>query len=274
MPPAKLEYRDDGPKNGSPVLLLHGFPLDAEMWDAQAKYLAGKGLRVIRPDLRGHGKSPSPDEPSTMERLVEDVLALMDRLGIDTFRLGGFSVGGYAALELIRRHGQRVTALLLVDTRAEPDTDQAKENRRNLIQQIRTRGAAALVEAMLPKLLSDQTRKSNPGLEARVRAKILRASAEGSIHILEGMMQRPDQRPNLASIKVPTLIVVGAEDKITPPEAARALQSGIAQSQLRIVTGAAHLVPEEQPEPLNHFLDHWLKGFVDKKPGMPWKPQA
>ena len=271
MPSAKLFYTDEGPKNGPPVVLLHGFPLDRTMWDEQAKKLVGQGFRVIRPDLRGHGKSPVVGEPSTMKHMVEDVLIILDQLKIDKFRLGGFSMGGYVALHLMHMHAARVEALLLVDTRAEPDSEEAKKGRRDTIDQMRARGNEVLVEGMLPKLLSDQTRKQRPELVERVRQTILNTPREGAIHALEGIMSRADQRPNLASIKVPTLIVVGAEDKITPPDAARVLQQGIAGSQLRIVTGAAHLVPMEQAEPLNHFLDHWTKGFTDKKQGAPWK---
>ncbi len=274
MPPAKLSYTDEGPKTGPPVVLLHGFPLNSTMWDSQAKHLVSKGFRVIRPDLRGHGKTPAVAEPATMAHMVEDVLILLDKLKIDRFRLGGFSVGGYVALELVRMHARRVEALLLVDTRAEGDSEEAKTGRRDMIDQVRARGNIVLVEAMLPKLLSEQTRKQHPDLVEKVRKMIMDTPRDGGIHALEGMMARPDQRPNLGSINVPTLVVVGAEDKITPPDAAQILQKGIKGSQLRIVTGAAHMVPVEQPVPLNHFLDHWATGFADKKPGMPWKEAA
>lgn len=274
MPPTRLFYVDEGPKNGPPIVLLHGFPLNHTMWDAQAKYLSGKGYRVIRPDLRGHGQSPAVAEPATMLHMVEDVLIILDNLKITKFRLGGFSMGGYVALELTYRHAGRVEALLLVDTRAEPDTDDAKKGRRQTIDQIRARGNVVLVETMLPKLLSEQTTKQRPELVEQVRKMIMDTPRDGALHALEGIMQRPDQRPNLGSISVPTLIVVGAEDKITPPEAAQVMQRGIKGSQLRIVTGAAHTVPMEQPEPLNHFLDHWTQGFADKKPGLPWKKAA
>jgi 3-oxoadipate enol-lactonase len=271
MPTAKLSCKDEGPKDGPVVLLLHGFPLDHTMWDHQARYLVAKGFRVIRPDLRGHGKSPVVNETSSMEHMVHDVLRLCDELNVKKFRAGGFSVGGYVLLELLRRHPERVEGVLLVDTRAEPDSEEAKKGRRDFIDKIRSQGSNALVDVMLPKLLSDQTKKQHPGLVDQVRRLIMATPPEGAIRILEGMIERPDQRPSLGAIEVPTLVVVGAEDKLTPPDAAMVLQKGIANSQLRIVTGAAHLVPMEQPEPLNHFLDHWVKGFTDKKPGSPWK---
>lgn len=271
MPPAKLFFQDDGPKEGPVVVLLHGFPLEHTMWDAQALHLLGKGFRVIRPDLRGHGLSPIVDEPATIERMVADIRVLCEQLKLTRFRLGGFSMGGYVALEFIRRHPERVESLLLVDTRAEPDSEAAKNGRRDLIAAIQTRGTGALLDAMLPKLLSEQTKKLNAKLVETVKGTILRTASQGAISALEGIMQRPDQRPTLGSIEVPTMVVVGAEDQITPLDAARVLQQGIRNAQLRIVTGAAHLVPMEQPEPLNHFLDHWVKGLTDMKHGWPAK---
>ncbi|HLE47357.1 MAG TPA: alpha/beta fold hydrolase [Candidatus Thermoplasmatota archaeon] len=263
-----LAYSDAGPADDpEPIILLHGYPLDRTMWDETAAHLVSQGRRIIRPDLRGHGLSPVVFEASTMERCADDVLGLANNLGIGRFRLGGFSLGGYVALELIRRQAERVAGLLLVDTRADPDSPEGQKKRDAAIARIRAEGMSPIADEMMPKLLSDLSRRRQPELEARVRRMITATLPQGAMNAVEGMRDRPDQRPHLGAIRVPTLIVVGAEDKLTPLDAAMVMQKAIPGAQVRIVTNAAHLTPLEAPEPFNHFLDHWVKGTIPKTLG-------
>lgn len=263
----ELHVERIGPNSIEPVVLLHGFPFHHSMWKAAADHLAAKGHNVILPDLRGFGKSPLEDEPSSMEAMAADLLALLDRLKLRRVKLGGFSVGGYVALEFIRRHPDRVGALLLCSTRAEPETTEGKEGRRKLIAAVRERGIDPVVEAMLPKLLTKTSTLKHPALARRVETLMRETPPQAAIRIIEGMRDRPDQRPHLRKVAVPTLVVVGAEDPITPPTASLEMVQQIPDAQVRIVTGASHMVPLEAPEPLHHFLDHWVSGKL-QAPGL------
>lgn len=256
-----LAHSVEGPASGQTAVLLHGFPLNGSMWTAQSRHLAEGGFRVVVPDLRGHGRSPVGTGPATMEACARDVLQLADAVGAGRFWLGGFSMGGYVAFEICRLAPERLRGLLLSDTRAEPDTEEGRAARKELVQKLRQKGTVALEEAMGPRLVSELTRRARQGVWEMVQSMIHSTPVEGAIASLQGMMVRRDQRPLLAKIRVPTLIVVGAEDRITPPSDAVAMQRGIPGAQLRIVTGAAHMTPMEAPEAFNHFLDDWLKGF-------------
>lgn len=258
-----LHHERFGPNSIEPIVLLHGFPFDHTMWKAAAEHLAAKGHCVILPDLRGFGQSPLEDEPSSMEEMTKDLLALLDHLRFRRVKLGGFSVGGYVALEFIRRHPDRVGTLLLCSTRAEADTTEGKEGRKKLIAAVRKDGIEPVVQAMMPKMLTKTTTMKDPALGRRVETFMRKTSPQAAIRILEGMRDRPDQRANLRKINVPTLVVVGAEDPITPPTASLEMTQEIPGAQVRIVTGAAHLVPLETPEPLHHFLDHWVSGKLE-----------
>lgn len=228
------------------------------MWGAQVDVLRYQGCRVILPDLRGHGRSPVADEPATMQRCAADVAELLDELSIDRFVLGGFSLGGYVALEFARQHPGRLEGLLLVDTRAEPDSEDAKAKRYETAQAVRREGIGVLETSMIPKLLSERTRIERRDLMDQVRSMIRATSPEGAARALEGMAERPDQRPHLAALKIPTLIVVGEKDELTPPDASRAMAKAIHGSRLAIVPQAAHLVPLEAPHALNGALSSWF----------------
>lgn len=249
-----LAYRISGPATGLPVLLLHGFPLDLRMWDMQAKALAAMGHRVITPDLRGHGASPRPDVPATMARHAADVRRLADSLALDRFALVGFSLGGYVALEAMRMYPDRIMALGLVDTRAEPDSDEARKGRYATAEDVKQGGMVPLAERMLPKLLTEQTLKQRPELTERVRTMMQEAPPVGMIMGLLGMAERPDARPGLAQIDVPTSVVVGARDALTPPSAAQAMTNAIAQARLHIIADAGHLTPMEAPDAVTNAL--------------------
>jgi pimeloyl-ACP methyl ester carboxylesterase len=257
----ELAYAEFGPKLGKPLLFVHGFPYDRRMWQAQADFLAQQNYRIVVPDLRGMGKSPVVKEPGTIQAYVQDLVALCDKLSLGTAVVLGFSLGGYVALEFARAHPDRLRALALIDTRAEADSDEGKKGRNETIEKVRKGGSAVLKGIMVPKMLTERTRKAKPDLVALVERIIGEQPQEGVVRALEALRDRPDQRPNLAKIRVPTLIVVGAEDPLTPVAASMEMQKQIPNAQLRIITGAAHLSPMEAVEPINHFLDDWLKNL-------------
>lgn len=265
--PVPLHVTRKGPNTVEPVLLLHGFPFHQAMWQAATDHLVAANHHVILADLRGFGQSPPGEGPSTMEEMAADLLQLLDDLKLRRVKLGGFSMGGYVALEFIRRHPERVGSLFLCSTRAEPETTEGREGRKKLIAATRKNGIEPVVEAMMPKMLTKTSTAKDPALARRVENLMRQAKPEATIQALEGMMTRPDQRPHLKKIQVPTLVVVGAEDPITPPTASLEMVQHIPGSQIRIVTGAAHMVPLEAPQPLHHFLDHWVAGKLEA-PGL------
>lgn len=254
-----LPHSDTGPRTGLPLVLLHGFPLDHGMWSAQKDVLAAAGFRVLVPDLRGHGKAPmGRTSAATMSAMAADVLRMMDRAGLGRFGVAGFSMGGYVAFELLREAAPRIAGLALVDTRAEPDSEEAKAGRVATAERVRREGARVLAESMLPKML---TSSAPADLRARVERMMLAAPPEGAAQALLGIRERADARGILREIRVPTLVVVGDQDPITPPEAARAMVEAVAGARLVVVPGAAHLAPMERPGEVSRAMLEWARGL-------------
>lgn len=254
----EIEYDVRG--EGRAVLFLHAFPLGLSMWDAQAEALAGRH-RVVRFDARGFGGTPAGEGPLTMERIADDGAALLDLLGIERAVVAGCSMGGYAAFAFARRHAGRLQGLALLDTRAGPDTEEARANRRTLAERVLAEGASAAVEAFLPKLLGETTHRERPLLVARVREWTLATSPRGIANALHGLAAREDSRPTLGAIRVPTLVLVGEEDSLTPPAEAEAIAKAIEGARLERIPGAGHLANLENPAAVNAALASFLAGL-------------
>ena len=255
----ELAYTDAG--RGAAVVLLHGFPFDRSMWRGQVEELSNS-FRVIAPDLRGHGETTVTREPSTMEEMAEDLSVLLDELNVPRAVVCGLSMGGYVALAFYRAHPSRVRALVLADTRPQSDTEDARRTREETARRALAEGMAPIADAMLPKLLSTRTREQAPETVARVREMMLGANPEGAAAALRGMALRRDQTDLLTLIDVPTLVIVGSEDKITPPSDAEAMSEGIEGSRLVVVEGAGHVSNVERPREFNRAL----VGFLEDLP--------
>jgi 3-oxoadipate enol-lactonase len=256
-----LSYEERGTdKPGRPpVVLLHGFPLDSRMWEAQLPVLADAGRRVIAPDLRGFGKSKS-DTPFTLESLADDVHALLTAIGASPCVLVGLSMGGYVALAYAKKYAGDLRGLALVDTKAETDTAEGKQGRQKMIDLVRKEGSKAIADQMLPKMLAKDAAEQRPQ-QAQSLRRIMEACPPKTIeHALAAMHDRPDRSGELASIKVPTLVIVGESDAITPPNVAEAMKQKIPNAQLVVIKGAGHMAPMEQPEQVNRAL----KAFLEK----------
>ncbi|HEX8502421.1 MAG TPA: alpha/beta fold hydrolase [Pyrinomonadaceae bacterium] len=256
----EVAYDDAG--RGEAFVLLHGFPFDRSMWRGQVTELSAT-CRVVAPDLRGLGETPRGDATVTMGEMAEDVAALLDTLGVERAALGGLSMGGYVAFEFFRRFPRRVRALLLADTRPQADADEARRTREENAQKVLRDGMAPLVDSMLPKLLSAATREGRPDVVERVRAMMLGIDPEGAAAALRAMAARRDQTDLLAAIDVPTLIVVGREDSITPPADAEAMGAKIKGSRLVRLEGAAHLSNVEREEEFNRALAEFVGGLPE-----------
>src|SRR5882724_6142169 len=185
----QIAYDDTG--SGPPVVLLHGFPFDRSMWSEQIAAL-NRDYRVVTPDLRGQGESESSDVPATMNTMARDVAALMDALDISQASIGGLSMGGYVALAFYRLFPERVYSLILADTRAQADTDEAKQNRVRQAQKILDEGMAAITDSMLPKLIAPETVSKRPEVVKRIRDMMLRTKPQGAAAALLGMAERDD----------------------------------------------------------------------------------
>ncbi len=263
MSPVGLAHSDEGPRTGTPFILLHGSPTDRHVWDAHVPDLVSAGFRVIRPDFRGHGESPLGESISTVEVMAADVLALAHELRAPRFLLGGFSFGGWVAMEIVRAHPGRVLGLLLVSTGARPDTEKEKAVRPQQAAQLRRDGVR--VDGYRERVLTPDTLRSRPDVWLAARRSMASVSTEGRARAVEGMAFRPDFRPLLKGVHVPALVIAGAEDPITPPELARELHDLIPGSFLQIVEGASHLVTLEAPGIVSQSVANWLQfsGLLD-----------
>jgi 3-oxoadipate enol-lactonase len=254
----RLAYDDEG--TGPAVLLLHGFPLGRWIWDDVRAALRDR-YRVITPDLRGHGDSEVTPGPYPMDVLADDVAGLLAHLHVDRAVVGGLSMGGYATFAFWRRAAARVRALVLCDTRASADNAGEKVMRQSTAQTARDRGTAAVVDGMLPKLLAPRTLSGRPELTATIRGRLARTDPQAVAAALLGMKERPDSTPTLATITVPTLVVVGGDDQLTPPALAREMAARIPDARLVVVPEAGHLSPVEQPAATTAALRSFLEGL-------------
>lgn len=245
---------------GLPLVLLHAFPLDSRMWQAQCGALVPQ-CRCIMPNVRGFGGSEATG-PHTVDRYADDVIGVLDALRIERAVIGGLSLGGYIALAIWRRHRERVRALILADTRAEADTDEVRARRAELADLAREKGADAVAARQLTGLVGKSTREHNPDLYDAVHAMMLSASVEGIAGALAAMSERPDSTGLLASIDVPTLVTCGDEDAITPIKGMRAMAAAIGPARFETITGAGHLSSVERPAAFNHVVSEFLATLV------------
>lgn len=240
-----LEHRESG--SGLPLVLLHAFPLSSAMWLEQREIL-GAHCRVITPDQRGFGGSPLGDDEPSLAECADDVLALLDRLELDTVVLGGLSMGGYVAMELLRRVPERVTALVLADTKASADSPEAREGRLRTADTVEREGTAQLAETMLPALLGATTLDRRPAVAGRVRGLVTAAPPAAVAWASRAMAARPDSFDVLRATDVPALVVVGDQDTLSPLAQAQEMVDALPQGRLAVMPEAGHLSAMEDPE--------------------------
>lgn len=266
----ELAFQSYGPAGGPPLLLVHGFPLDSAMWRLQTYPLSNLGIRLIVPDLRGFGKTPLPDgadalEPASrgIDAMAEDLVQLLDRLKLGRASVAGFSMGGYVALALAHRHPERLEQLVLIDTKADGDTEEGRTKRLALRDRVLAEGIAPVADAMLSGMLTPRTHAHQPRLVEEVQAMMYRQGGEaprrgllpgrsardvrGVAAAMLAMAHRPDRSGMLAHLKARTTVLVGAEDHVTPPAASQAMASAIPGARLEVIPDGAHLTPLECP---------------------------
>jgi pimeloyl-ACP methyl ester carboxylesterase len=245
--------------SGLPVLLLHGFPLDHAMWAGQEPL--AEHLRLVVPDQRGFGASAGPG-PASMEQLADDAAALLAALHCGPAVVCGLSMGGYVAQHLAVRHPDRTAALVLVDTKLEADTPEARAARVDLAAKVGRLGQRIVADAMVPRLLASSAEAraaaGRADLEAALHEAILRQPVATIQAALAALGARPDMTAALGQVRVPTLLVVGAEDAITPPACMEAAVEVMPHARLLVVPRAGHMTPLEAPGVFNRAVFEFL----------------
>jgi 3-oxoadipate enol-lactonase len=239
--------------SGPAVLLIHGFPLNRRLWRPQLA--AFPGWQCIAPDLRGFGRSRTSEPTQGISQYADDMVVLLDALKIRQAVVCGLSMGGYVALEFTRRYPERLLALGLLSTRAEPDTADGKNARDATIRLVEQDGLSALADNMIPRLLG---RAPQPGVVRAVRRMIVGSSLVGVVAAIRAMRERNDAGPVLAGIRVPTLVLAGRDDTLIPASTAEVMSLAIPGSRLAIVEHTGHLAPLEQPAPVNRAIAELL----------------
>jgi 3-oxoadipate enol-lactonase len=241
---------------GLTCVLLHAFPFDRRQLAAVGTRL-GARARILVPDLRGFGESEL-DGPYQIADLADDVAELLDAMEVERAVVGGISMGGYVSLAFAARHARRLLGLVLADTRAGPDSPEARAARDQAMDLVRSSGVPAYVESMLPKLLGPSAPE-----ETRDQVRSLGAQrAEAVLAGLAALRDRPDRRDELGRITCPTLILVGTDDVVTPPSEATAMTAAISRAVLVEIPGAGHLANLEAPLPFAQAL----AGFLGRTP--------
>lgn len=253
----EIQYADKG--QGPAVLFLHGFPLSLGMWDAQ-EALSDR-YRIVRFDARGHGGSGVGDSALTMDRIAEDAAALIEQLRLGPVILAGCSMGGYAAFAFAQKHPSLLRGLVLVDTKAGADTPEARKGRGELAAKVMKDGPPAALDAFLPKLVGETTKATRADVVAKIKDMVLATPKQGISDALHGIAARQDSTPFLREIAVPTLVICGEEDVITPRAEAEILQKGITGAELAMIPKSGHLPSMETPEEFNAVLGKFLSRF-------------
>ena len=252
---AEIVYEVQG--QGPPVLLLHPFPANHELWLPAAQALVSR-YRLILPDLRGHGDSGVGEGPATMEKHAADIARILDHAEVGRAALVGVSIGGYALFEFWRRYRGRVAALVLCSTKAQADTPEGRAGRLKAATDVVERGTESFIESMIPKLFGRTTLSTRPDLVDSARQMMMKMSPEDISLVQKGMAERSDSVETLKTINVPTLIVVGDEDTLSPVADAEVMRQNIADSQMRVVPRAGHFAVWERHEEMGKLLRQFL----------------
>jgi 3-oxoadipate enol-lactonase len=245
---------------GWPVVLLHAFPLSADMWRPQLERVPD-GWRLLAPDLPGFG--PTPGRPaSSLTGMADDVLRWLDALRIDSATIGGASMGGYLTLALFRLAPERFDGVVLANTKATADTEEARAARDKMSELVRQSGPPAVADQMIPKLLGETSRQSRPQLAPLLRQLIERNTAEGIAGAIRAIKERPDSTDVLARIGRPTLIVAGSEDALIPVAESEAMHRAVPRSQCVVLQQAGHLASLETPDEFSEVLENFLRAHL------------
>jgi pimeloyl-ACP methyl ester carboxylesterase len=255
----KLHWRESG-AGDDVVLFIHGFPFRSTMWGPQLEAVP-EGWRFIAPDLRGFGGSEAGAEPFSMDLFADDIIALLDHLNIEQVVICGLSMGGYVALSIAERYPHRMRAVVLVATRASADNPEARKGRYELAARTRAQGSMAVVESMMPKLVSGATQIHRPEVADFVRVMMQTTNAEVMARTLEAMATRNDYRDKLHLINVAAAVVRGDQDEIITREEMDFLARQVRGAKYDLIPNVAHLPNLEAPDVFNKLLSTFLRSL-------------
>lgn len=247
--PPPIHWIDEG--SGLPIVWIHGFPLSGRIWSGQ---ITMPGFRHIVPDLAGFGKS-TPDDTISIDAYASSIVALLDHLNINRALVAGLSMGGYITLALLRTVPERFSGVILVDTKETPDTPEGRARRLEAIDNVSSNGITGLVDHMLPDLLF----KASPRLIQQAREIMEESSPRGTVNALRAMADRTDSSAVLRNLEAPALVIVGAQDTLTPPSDAERMAAMIPSCCLVKIDGAGHLSNLQQPEIFNTQVEAFAR---------------
>jgi 3-oxoadipate enol-lactonase len=253
-----ISYIEHGSLQGLPVVFIHGFPFNHRMWEPQMRELPND-IHAIAYDVRGHGSSAVGDGQFTIELFVDDLIALLDHLGIEKAVICGLSMGGYIALRAVERHPKRIKGLVLCDTKSESDTNEEKIKRTSSLKTVKSAGAGAFAEDFVKAIFWTKTLEKNPEAVEFIKELIHANSNLGICGTLLALASRTDTTESLSSINVPTCIIVGEFDLRTPPSCAQEMHKAITKSELHILSNAGHMSNLENTKDFNTILLSFLK---------------
>lgn len=258
-----LAYFDSAPadRTARVLLLIHAFPLGAGMWEGQVQALP-EGWRLIAPDLRGFGGSTiaEPDDNPSIDDYAQDVVDVLRELRLESAVIGGLSMGGYVTMGVLRRAAAMAQAVILADTRATADTPAGRASRRGMLALLDREGPSGVARDMMPKLLGETTLEKRPEVEPFVRRLIKQQSPAAIRGAVQRMMSRPDSMAVIEALTVPTLIIAGDEDLLTPPDDAREMAAANPRAEFVVLPQSGHLANLEQP----HLFNTALNGFLSR----------
>jgi len=248
--------------DGSAILLLHGFPLSREIWDAQAAHLQ-QTARVIRPDLRGTGRSTTSDGPYLMEALAGDIAAVLDAMQVESVTVIGHSLGGYVAMAFARMYAERVSRLALVCSRLCADAPATAKEREELADRCEEKNSMEpVLQTYLPRLFAPETSRRHPEIAARVAGIIRSNDPRGAAAMLRGMAQRSASDDIAGDLHMPVLVVSGKHDLIVPAAEIASVAQIFPRGETLQMAGSGHLPMLEQPAELSEGLALWLATHV------------
>jgi 3-oxoadipate enol-lactonase len=256
-----FSFVDEGDKQALPVVFLHAFPYHSDMWQPQREALSARA-RFIAFDASGLGRRKSHTSAYMLEHSVDDLLAVLDHLGIEKCVLCGLSMGGYVALRAVARAPERVRGLILANTQAAADTDAARLGRAEGVRLLERDGAEAFVEQQIKRQLSPHSQATRPELIARLKELTAGANEGGIAASLVAIATRSDQSQKLKEIRVPTLVIAGADDVVTPPALAQFLAEQIPKATLHVLANAGHLTNLEAEAEFTRLLTEFLARVV------------
>ena len=252
-----LKFLDKG--RGTPLLMIHGFPLTSSAWNRQVEVLEKK-FRVIAPDLRGFGQSEAVGDATSMADFADDLVALMSHLDLSSVVVMGHSMGGYVALNLVTRFPEKIQGLILVGSKPGADSQEAAKKRHETAAKALDGGSEAILKDMAAKMVAKNS--TNKEMIVEIEKLMRPAQPRGLANALRGMAVRPDSTPNLGHITAPTLLISGDADALIPCEESMTMAERIPKATLEIIPAAGHLVSFEKASEFNAVLTRWFTRFL------------